>query len=79
MPTWFVKGIHGIKFEVRPRENGHNTPHIHAHYGGKNVSIAFDGTVLSGGIASKKQKEAINWVISNHEEVERRWKEVHPE
>lgn len=77
MPTWTVKGISGVRFEVRPRENGHNIPHIHAHYDGRNVSIALNGSVLAGEISPKKQKAAIEWVKTNKEIVEARWKEVH--
>lgn len=77
MPTWTVKGIDGVRFEVRTRENGHNVPHIHAHYAGCNVSIALNGSVLAGKITPKKQKAAIEWVKANREEVEARWKDVH--
>ena len=27
-----VKYTHGIQFEIRPKENGHNVPHCHACY-----------------------------------------------
>lgn len=77
MPIWTVKGIGGVRFEVRLRENGHNIPHIHAHYAGRNVSIALDGSILAGEIAPKKQKAVIEWVKANKEEVETKWKEVH--
>ena len=77
MPTWSIKGIGGVKFEIRTKEKGHNVPHIHAHYEGKNVSISFDGAVLAGGIKRRKQIEAINWVLNNKELLEKKWKEMH--
>ena len=30
----------GIVIEIRNKEDGHNVPHIHAHYQGENISIS---------------------------------------
>ena len=78
MPTWTVEAISGVRFEIRPKEGGHNIPHVHVYYAGQNVSIAFDGGILAGGINPKKQKKAVTWIEENRQEVEKRWKEVHP-
>ena len=32
MPTYYNKD--GIRIEMRPREEGHNLPHIHVRHGG---------------------------------------------
>ena len=77
MPTWTVIGIDGVKFEIRTREKGHNVPHVHAHYAGKNVSIAFNGEILAGGIKKMKQNEAVEWVINNSDMLHKRWEELH--
>lgn len=77
MPTWSVEGIHGVMFEIRTKERGHNMPHVHAHYSGEDVSIALNGEVLAGGIKDKKQKEAIKWVLENARMLQERWEELH--
>lgn len=51
-----VERTHGIRFEIRPKEDGHNVPHCHAHYQGQNVSISLiDCSVLAGNIPKDKQ------------------------
>ena len=35
-----VERTHGIRFEVRPKEKGHNVPHCHDSYQGQEISIS---------------------------------------
>lgn len=45
----------GIIIEIRSKEDGHNVPHIHAHYQGDNISISLiDCRILAGNIPKKK-------------------------
>lgn len=56
-----VERTHGIRFEIRPKEKGHNEPHCHASYQGQEVSIAvedfFTGTLVEPS-AGEQQKIA---------------------
>ncbi|NLN49103.1 MAG: DUF4160 domain-containing protein [Clostridiales bacterium] len=55
-----VATLKGIKFEIRPKEKGHNEPHCHVSYQGKNISVSLMSfQVLEGNIPSKQQKQAI--------------------
>ncbi len=50
-----VERTHGIRFEIRPKEQGHNVPHCHTSYGGQNISISLvDCSVLAGNIPLQK-------------------------
>lgn len=65
-----------IKYQIRPRENGHSIPHIHALYAGKAVSIAFDGTILEGGLGRKTAK-AVAYVVANSDFFRKEWNKYH--
>ena len=68
----------GIVIEIRNKEDGHNVPHIHAHYQGENISISLiDGEVLAGNIPKKNQKIAVTWVIENLEMLRASWENKH--
>ena len=68
----------GIVIEIRNKEDGHNVPHIHAHYQGENISISLiNGEVLVGNIPKKNQKIAVTWVIENLEMLRTTWKNKH--
>lgn len=73
MPT-YTDGT--IKYQIRPRENGHNIPHIHASYAGKEVSVAFDGTILEGGLGRKTAK-AVSHVMANADFFRKEWDKYH--
>lgn len=67
-----------IIFEVRPKENGHNEPHIHAEYQGKNISISLNTfEVLAGNLPPKLQKTAIEWTKQHFEQCKSKWYEYH--
>lgn len=73
-----VERTHGIRFEVRPKEQGHNVPHCHACYGSQNISISLvDCSVLAGNIPAQKQRTAVMWVKSNLELLQAHWDEFH--
>ena len=68
----------GIVIEIRNKENGHNVPHIHAHYQGENISVSLiDGKVLAGNIPKKNEKIAVSWVKDNIETLRITWKNKH--
>ena len=68
----------GIVIEIRNKEGGHNTPHIHANYQGENISISLiDGKVLAGNIPKKNQKIAVEWVTNNLEMLRATWENKH--
>lgn len=67
-----------IIFEVRPREHGHNVPHIHAEYQGQNISISLmDFSVLAGNLPPKLQKSAIEWTKTHYETCKEKWNDYH--
>ena len=73
-----VERTHGIRFEIRPKENGHNVPHCHAHYQGQNVSISLiDCEVLDGNIDKQKQSYAVKWVKANLDTLQSCWDKYH--
>ena len=75
MPTIYIQDK--LRIEMRPRESGHNTPHVHAIHNGKDVSIDFSGKVIVGGIAKREQDIACAWVIKNRDILMRKWEELH--
>lgn len=72
-----VNELHGVKLIIHPNEKGHNIPHIHAEYQGKNISIAIEnGKILAGNLSPKKEKIAVRWVLENKKEISERWNEL---
>lgn len=73
-----VERTHGIRFEIRPKENGHNVPHCHASYQGQEISISLlDGEVIAGNIPKQQQRFAVNWVKHNLPVLQSCWDKYH--
>ena len=52
----------------------HKLPHIHAEYGGDEIVIALDGTILEGGIPKGKLKLLEAWMEIHRDDLEANWK-----
>ena len=64
----------GIEFIVHSNENNHARPHIHAKYGGYEISIAIDDQViLAGNLPKKNNKIAQEWVKTHKNELMEEW------
>lgn len=73
-----VERTHGIAFEIRPKEQGHNVPHCHARYGNQNISISLiDFSILAGNIPSQKAAFAVQWVRVNINILKPHWNKYH--
>jgi hypothetical protein len=73
-----IANVRGLKFEIRPKENGHNTPHCHVSYQGRYISISLtDFSVLDGNLPHKQQRQASEWVEGNIQTLEKYWNEYH--
>lgn len=73
-----VERTHGIRFEIRPKEKGHNVPHCHASYQGQEISISLiDGEVIAGNIPKQQQNFAVRWVILNLPTLQTHWDKYH--
>jgi hypothetical protein len=57
----------------KEKNSPHNKPHIHAVFGGQNVSIASDGEVLAGELPRKQQKYVEAWVALREDEINASW------
>ena len=67
-----------IVFEIRTKERGHNTPHLHADYEDENISISLvDFSVLAGNIPDKQKKLAIQWTKDHIDFLRAKWNEYH--
>ena len=67
-----------IVFEIRTKEQGHNTPHLHAHYEDENISISLvDFSVLAGNIPDKQRKLAVEWTREHIDFLRTKWNEYH--
>ena len=68
----------GVIIEIRNKESGHNTPHIHAKYQGRDISISLiDGTILAGNIPAKNERIAVEWVKENLGILREKWNDKH--
>lgn len=64
----------GIKIYIYSKENGHNEPHIHVKYQGKEVVICIrTGEVLAGYINKKKLNFVKKWTIENKDFLMDNW------
>ena len=73
-----VERTHGIRFEIWPKENGHNVPHCHASYQGQEISISLlDGEVIAGNIPKQQQRFATTWVKRNPPVLQSCWDKYH--
>ena len=76
MPTYYQCG--SLWIEIRPREQGHPLPHVHAHVGKYSASIALNGNILAGDLHDRKlQAEAIQWVLKHKDFLETEWRRLH--
>ncbi len=72
MPT--ISMFYGIIVRMYKEKDGkHNIPHIHAAYGDDDVVMAFDGTILEGGLTKSKQKLLDAWVEIHADELNANW------
>ena len=68
----------GVVIEIRTKEQGHNIPHIHAHYQGESISVSLlDGTVLAGNIPKKNERRAVDYVLSHQNKLLNEWTAIH--
>jgi hypothetical protein len=75
-----VAQYRGIRFEIRPKERGHNEPHCHVSYQGCEVSVSLiDYDILDGNIPPKQLKLASQWVKNNIDVLKKYWDEYHDE
>lgn len=73
-----VGQIKGITFEIRSKEAGHGTPHVHASYENKNISISLlDFSVLAGNLSGKQTRLAVKYVKENRKILLEKWDEYH--
>lgn len=73
-----IANFRGIVFKIYPKENGHNEPHCHVSYQGKNISISLISyQVLDGNIPPKQQKQAIAWIKDNIDVIKKYWDTYH--
>ena len=68
----------GIVIEIKNKQDGHNTPHIHASYQGDNISISLiDGEILAGNLPKRNQKIAVEWFKENLDSLMEKWENKH--
>jgi len=68
----------GITVEVRSREEGHNTPHVHAHYQQYHVSIDINSAIIIiGNLPNKQLEKAIEFVQNNRTMLLEKWNKYH--
>lgn len=73
-----VERTHGIRFEIRPKEQGHSVPHCHACYENQNISISLiDFSILAGNIPSQNAQLAVRWVKENIDQLRTHWDKYH--
>lgn len=69
-----VGSFEGIRFVIHTAESGHNKPHLHASYQGKEAVIEIpSGNIISGNLPLKKLKDASKWVMENDEFLASKW------
>ena len=72
MPT--LSMFFGIIVRMFAEAGGqHNQPHIHAIYGGEEVVVALDGTVLEGKIPRNKMNLLVAWMEIHRDELQANW------
>ena len=75
MPTYYLKD--GMRIEMRPKEHGHSTPHVHVIYGNQSMSLALNGEDLAGTMDRKHKEIASKWIADNSDFLKQKWKEMH--
>ncbi len=71
--------IKGITFEIRTKEKGHNKPHCHIKYQGKEASFSIEPNyeLLAGDSNKKMQSLAHTWIEMNIIPLVDKWNEIH--
>jgi hypothetical protein len=54
-------------------ESGHQTPHFHAAYSGRNASLALDGTILAGSLPPRVLRLVRRWASLHQTELVANW------
>ena len=66
----------GISFVIHTAERGHNLPHLHANYQGKEAVIEIpSGRTIKGNLEPKKMKQASKWVREHEDFLKCKWNE----
>lgn len=72
MPT--ISMFYGIIVRMYKEKSGkHSIPHLHAAYGDDSVVMAFDGTIIEGGLPKSKQKLLEAWIEIHRDELQANW------
>ena len=67
----------GIRFYIHTAEDGHNKPHLHVSYQGKEIVLEIPtGKIITGKLNHKQQKIASEWVKENAEYLKGKWNEL---
>lgn len=69
--------VNSVNIIIHTKEHGHNEPHVHAQYQGKEVVISLiTGEVLCGYINPKKTKVAKEFILKNGDFLIRKWNTI---
>lgn len=69
--------VDSVNIIIHTKEHGHNEPHVHAQYQGKEVVISLiTGEVLCGYINPKKTKVAKEFILKNGDFLIRKWNTI---
>ncbi|MDR1359295.1 MAG: DUF4160 domain-containing protein [Coriobacteriales bacterium] len=63
----------GILIYIYKEMDTHKRPHVHAVYGGEDMSIAADGEIFAGQLPRKQQKYVEAWVALREDEIKAAW------
>ena len=70
-----ISQFYGILIYLYRELNGqHNIPHVHAQYGEFELSISFDGNIITGNLPNKQRKLVEAWVALHEDELKAAWK-----
>lgn len=70
-----ISQFYGILIYLYRELNGqHNIPHVHAQYGEYELSISFDGNIITGNLPNKQRKLVEAWVALHEDELKAAWK-----
>ena len=58
---------------IRMYHNEHGPPHFHAEHGGRTAVVAFDGTILRGGLHPRSLLRVRRWANQRSEELRENW------
>jgi len=70
-----ISQFYGILIYLYRELNGqHNIPHVHAQYGEFELSISFDGNIITGNLPNKQRKLVEAWAALYEDELKAAWK-----